>query len=134
MPTYEYACTRCGQHVEVFQRLSEEPLTTCGACGGPLRKVFHPAGIVFKGSGFYATDNRSKPPASSGAGTNGDAKDKGTGDTKAEPSTSRPSSDASAGSGSPGAGAPAGGTAGGTGGASEGGSAGSPGGGSEKTS
>lgn len=59
MPTYEYACTRCGQHVEVFQRLSEEPLTTCGVCGGPLRKVFHPAGILFKGSGFYTTDNRS---------------------------------------------------------------------------
>jgi putative FmdB family regulatory protein len=61
MPTYEYACTQCEQHVEVFQRLSEDPLTTCGVCGGPLRKVFHPAGIVFKGSGFYATDNRSKP-------------------------------------------------------------------------
>ena len=58
MPTYEYVCTKCGQHVEVFQRLSEDPLTTCGVCGGPLRKVFHPAGIVFKGSGFYATDNR----------------------------------------------------------------------------
>jgi putative FmdB family regulatory protein len=91
MPTYEYACTRCGQHVEVFQRLSEAPLQTCGACGGPLRKVFHPAGIVFKGSGFYATDSRAKPkakgeqgegakkdaaatsssPASSGAGSGG---------------------------------------------------------------
>jgi putative FmdB family regulatory protein len=61
MPTYEYACTKCGQHVEVFQRFSEPPLTTCGACGGPLRKVFHPAGIVFKGSGFYATDSRTRP-------------------------------------------------------------------------
>ncbi len=59
MPTYEYACTQCGQHVEVFQRFSEPPLQTCGVCGGSLRKVFHPAGIVFKGSGFYATDNRS---------------------------------------------------------------------------
>jgi putative FmdB family regulatory protein len=66
MPTYEYACTQCGQHVEVFQRLSEAPLTVCGGCGGPLRKVFHPAGIVFKGSGFYATDNRSsKRPSES---------------------------------------------------------------------
>jgi putative FmdB family regulatory protein len=66
MPTYEYACTKCGQHVEVFQRISEPALTTCGVCGGPLRKVFHPAGIVFKGSGFYATDSRSKAePASS---------------------------------------------------------------------
>jgi putative FmdB family regulatory protein len=64
VPTYEYECTACGQHVEVFQRITEDPLTTCGACGGPLRKVFHPAGIVFKGSGFYATDNRSKPKTS----------------------------------------------------------------------
>lgn len=60
MPTYEYACTSCGQHIEVFQRVSDEPLAECGACGGRLRKVFHPAGIVFKGSGFYATDSRSK--------------------------------------------------------------------------
>jgi putative FmdB family regulatory protein len=59
MPTYEYECTSCGQHIEVFQRISEDPLTTCGVCGGALRKVFHPAGIVFKGSGFYATDSRS---------------------------------------------------------------------------
>jgi len=60
MPTYEYACTSCGQHVEIFQRLAEPPLETCVACGGHMRKVFFPAGIVFKGSGFYATDSRSK--------------------------------------------------------------------------
>ena len=58
MPTYEYACQSCGRHVEVFQKFSEDALTTCEVCGGPLRKVFHPAGILFKGSGFYATDSR----------------------------------------------------------------------------
>ena len=63
MPTYEYGCTACGQHIEVFQRFSEDALTTCGVCGGKLRKVFHPAGIVFKGSGFYATDSRAKAPS-----------------------------------------------------------------------
>ena len=68
MPTYEYACTKCGQHVEVFQRVSDEPLTRCGVCGGPLRKVFHPAGILFKGSGFYSTDNRSKPSSGPSSG------------------------------------------------------------------
>jgi putative FmdB family regulatory protein len=73
VPTYEYECTACGQHIEVFQRFSEDPLTTCGACGGPLRKVFHPAGIVFKGSGFYATDSRSKP---SSKDTSGESKKK----------------------------------------------------------
>jgi putative FmdB family regulatory protein len=63
MPTYEYACTRCGNRFEIFQRIEDEPLSVCEACGGPLRKVFHPAGIVFKGSGFYATDSRAKPKA-----------------------------------------------------------------------
>jgi len=68
MPTYEYACVDCGTHVEVFQRISDDPLTTCGACGGRLRKVFHPAGILFKGSGFYRTDSRSSKVSSDGSG------------------------------------------------------------------
>lgn len=59
MPTYEYECTSCGQRVEVFQRLSEDPLTACERCGGSLRKLFHPIGIAFRGSGFYVTDSRS---------------------------------------------------------------------------
>jgi putative FmdB family regulatory protein len=59
MPTYEYVCTKCDTHVEVFQRIGEDPLTDCGVCDGTLRKVFHPAGILFKGSGFYKTDSRS---------------------------------------------------------------------------
>jgi putative FmdB family regulatory protein len=58
MPTYEYACTSCGQHLEVVQSMSDAPLRECGACGGALRKVFSPIGIVFKGSGFYRTDSR----------------------------------------------------------------------------
>src|SRR5437588_4491930 len=65
MPTYEYVCRDCGQHVEVFQQFSDEPLTVCPNCGGVLRKVFHPAGILLKGSGFYKTDNRPKKPAES---------------------------------------------------------------------
>jgi putative FmdB family regulatory protein len=93
MPTYEYECTSCGQHVEVFQRITEDPLTTCGACGGPLRKVFHPAGIVFKGSGFYATDNRSKPktsttsssPSSSSEGSGGAGSSESTKPASKEP-------------------------------------------------
>ena len=68
MPTYEYACRQCGHRVEVVQSLSDEPLKTCGVCGGELRKVFHPAGVLFKGSGFYSTDNRAKPKESSASG------------------------------------------------------------------
>jgi putative FmdB family regulatory protein len=66
VPTYEYACQSCGTHVEVFQRFSEPSLTECSVCGGPLRKVFHPAGILFKGSGFYVTDSRAGAAASDG--------------------------------------------------------------------
>lgn len=58
MPTYEYACRECGQHLEVVQSFTEDPLTTCASCGGQLRKVFSAAGIIFKGSGYYVTDSR----------------------------------------------------------------------------
>jgi putative FmdB family regulatory protein len=68
VPTYEYRCTNCGNAVEVFQRIGDDPVTICDVCGGTLRKVFHPAGIVFKGSGFYATDSRSSKSSSQGDG------------------------------------------------------------------
>jgi putative FmdB family regulatory protein len=58
VPTYQYACTTCGEQVEAVQRFTDDPLTVCPACGGSLRKVFSPVGIVFKGSGFYRTDSR----------------------------------------------------------------------------
>jgi putative FmdB family regulatory protein len=64
MPTYEYACVECGNHIEVVQSMSDPPLAVCAACGGRLRKVFSPIGIVFKGSGFYRTDSRGKSPTS----------------------------------------------------------------------
>jgi putative FmdB family regulatory protein len=63
MPTYEYVCRDCARHLEVVQSFRDLPLTTCGACGGPLRKVFSAAGIIFKGSGYYITDSRAKKPA-----------------------------------------------------------------------
>jgi putative FmdB family regulatory protein len=63
MPTYEYACKSCGEHVEVVQSFRDEPLSECPACGGPLRKVFGNVGIVLKGSGFYKTDSRAASKA-----------------------------------------------------------------------
>jgi putative FmdB family regulatory protein len=59
VPTYQYACTDCAERLEVVQRFSDDPLSVCPSCGGKLRKVFSPVGIVFKGSGFYRTDSRS---------------------------------------------------------------------------
>ena len=68
MPTYEYACTECGDRTEVFRLIADAPPTTCAVCGGILRKVFSPVGIVFKGSGFYRTDSRGKPAKTDGGG------------------------------------------------------------------
>jgi putative FmdB family regulatory protein len=59
VPTYEYACRRCGAHHEIAQSFSDPPLTECPSCAGELRKVFGAIGIAFKGSGFYRTDSRS---------------------------------------------------------------------------
>jgi len=58
MPTYEYRCEECGIVFERFQRFSEEPVKICPECDGPVRRVIHPVGIIFKGSGFYVTDNK----------------------------------------------------------------------------
>jgi putative FmdB family regulatory protein len=58
VPTYQYACTACDERLEAVQKFTDDPLTTCEVCGGSLRKVYSPVGIVFKGSGFYRTDSR----------------------------------------------------------------------------
>jgi putative FmdB family regulatory protein len=58
VPTYQYACTECGERLEAVQSFSDPALTVCPACQGKLRKVFNSVGIVFKGSGFYRNDSR----------------------------------------------------------------------------
>ena len=60
MPTYQYACTACGEQLEAVQSFTDAALTECPACGGTLRKVFSAVGVVFKGSGFYKTDSRKR--------------------------------------------------------------------------
>ena len=65
MPTYEYVCSKCDQHLEVYQTFSEEPLKRHAGCGGKLTKVLGAVGIVLKGSGFYKTDNPSSARRSS---------------------------------------------------------------------
>ncbi|MHA6796738.1 FmdB family zinc ribbon protein [Pseudonocardia bannensis] len=67
MPTYQYACTACEHRFEAVQSFSDDSLTECPVCQGPLRKVFSSVGIVFKGSGFYRTDSRSGSSAVDGA-------------------------------------------------------------------
>src|SRR5207244_9108313 len=66
VPTYTYTCTACNNHIEKRQSFTDPPLTTCEECGGTLRKIIHPVGIVFKGSGWYVTDSRSAKVATNG--------------------------------------------------------------------
>lgn len=57
MPTYEYQCKSCEHRFEVWQKMTDDALTICPECKGSIRRVLFPAGIVFKGSGFYKTDH-----------------------------------------------------------------------------
>jgi putative FmdB family regulatory protein len=76
MPTYEYACKSCGEHLEVVQSFKDDPLTTCPNCSGELRKVFGSIGIAFKGSGFYKTDSRGPAASESSASSSGSTESK----------------------------------------------------------
>ena len=115
MPTYQYACTDCAERIEVVQKFTDEPLLVCGTCGGRLRKVFSPVGIVFKGSGFYRTDSRAgakkdkalngssengSGPADSGSSADAKSGDKDKKDKKADKSAAASSSGAGSGSSS----------------------------------
>lgn len=69
MPVYTYRCESCGVQFEQTQKFADAPLTRCPECGKKqLRKVYTPVGIVFKGSGFYATDHRSPSGMNWGSG------------------------------------------------------------------
>ncbi|WP_448642469.1 FmdB family zinc ribbon protein [Geodermatophilus sp. URMC 63] len=65
MPTYQYACTNPEDRhqFEVVQSFTDAPVAECPTCGAPVRKVYGSVGVVFKGSGFYRTDSRSKASA-----------------------------------------------------------------------
>lgn len=99
MPTYEYACRSCGEHLEVVQSFKDEPLTECPACGGALRKVFGAIGIAFKGSGFYKNDSRAASSKSKGrsgeksadtkSDTKSDSSGGGSSDTKSDTAASK---------------------------------------------
>ncbi|WP_026255795.1 FmdB family zinc ribbon protein [Mycobacterium sp. 155] len=95
MPTYSYACTECGNRFDAVQAFSDDALTTCPKCSGRLRKLFGSVGVVFKGSGFYRTDNRESGKSSS----NGSAKS-GESSSSSEKASSSSSSSSSSNSSS----------------------------------
>ncbi len=83
MPTYEYLCQVCDHRFERFQRMTDAPEKTCPVCSGEVRRLIFPAGVIFKGSGFYITDSRkaTEPAASKNGDQASDAKS----DSKSEP-------------------------------------------------
>jgi putative FmdB family regulatory protein len=88
MPIYTYRCENCGIQFERQQKFSDQPLTRCPECSKKsLRKVYQPVGIVFKGSGFYATDHRS--PSGTGRAANGSKN----GETESKPESKPDSSE-----------------------------------------
>lgn len=91
MPIYTYRCESCGVQFERNQKFADAPLTRCPECGKKsLRKVYMPVGIVFKGSGFYATDHRSPSGGGRAGGAHGD--EKPASESKPESSESKTSS------------------------------------------
>jgi putative FmdB family regulatory protein len=62
MPLYEYECESCGIRFERRQHMEDEPIRVCPECGGHVHRLIQPVGVIFKGSGFYVTDNRAKSP------------------------------------------------------------------------
>ncbi len=66
MPRYDYACTACDHRFEAVQSFADDPLTECPVCGGRLRKLISPVGVVFKGSGFYRNDSRKLDTSANG--------------------------------------------------------------------
>lgn len=95
MPTYQYRCTECGTELEAVQKFTDPSLTTCPECSGKLRKVFNAVGVVFKGSGFYATDSRKASSASKPAAKAADSKPIET-STKAEAKPAKTGGDTAA--------------------------------------
>lgn len=99
MPTYSYACKSCGHAFDIHQAFTDDALTVCPSCEGPLRKVFGNVGVTFKGSGFYATDSRSAGRSTSGRSASGSGSSESTSSSSAESSSGGSASGSSGDSG-----------------------------------
>lgn len=87
MPTYTYQCEACGHAFDTVQKFSDDPLTVCPECGGHIRRVIQPTPIVFKGSGWYINDSKSKSSTTSPAKTDTTATDKPAAEKKSSDTT-----------------------------------------------
>ncbi|MDF1478093.1 zinc ribbon domain-containing protein [Leifsonia sp. H3M29-4] len=101
MPTYSYRCTECGTAFDIQQAFTDDTLTECPTCHGPLRKLFNTVGVTFNGSGFYRTDSRAKPSDSSSASSSSSSSERSSSKKKeSAPAPAASSSSSSSGSAS----------------------------------
>jgi len=93
MPIYQYECNKCGIRFERMQRMSDEPLTECPECDGQVHRVIQPVGIIFRGSGFYITDNRqvSSPTLTPPKNSDKASEEKPSSDKETKPEVKAPS-------------------------------------------
>ena len=89
MPTYGYKCKKCANEFDVLQKMTDRPVAACPECGGPVKRVFHPVGIIFKGSGFYTTDNKKKSAQPAPSETKPETKPETKSETKSEKTESK---------------------------------------------
>ncbi|HET7466145.1 MAG TPA: FmdB family zinc ribbon protein [Candidatus Dormibacteraeota bacterium] len=90
MPIYGYRCGNCGHEFEVLQKMSDAPLKTCPKCSGRLTKILYPAGIIYKGSGYYSTDYKGGgSKAAAKAGSNGSSSSSDSGSSSSESKESK---------------------------------------------
>ena len=100
MPIYEYECRDCGKRFEIFQKISEEPLTVCKECRGRLNRLISMCSFQLKGSGWYVTDYKSSSSSSGGNGSKLEKKEEKSEsktEAKAEPKTETAPKEASGG-------------------------------------
>ena len=90
MPIYEYECQDCGVRFERIQHMSDDPVAVCPECCGEVHRVFHPVGIIFKGSGFYVTDNRAKSSTAVAGTKKNDQSDTSDGTSDSTSESSKP--------------------------------------------
>jgi putative FmdB family regulatory protein len=99
MPIYEYRCDQ-GHTFEVMQRMTDDPLTSCSTCEAPVQRVFHPAAVHFKGSGFYNTDYGKKKGGGSSSSSESSSSDSGSKSESKDSSSSKDSKSSSSSSSS----------------------------------
>ena len=93
MPLYEYECESCGVRFERRQHMEDDPVRECPECGGDVHRLIQPVGIIFKGSGFYVTDNRAKSPTATPGTTKASSGPSESNDKPSESSSDKTTSD-----------------------------------------